>query len=333
MPRRSSGPRLWFDKTRGTFTIVDGRSRHRTGFGAEEIGRAEGALRDYIEKKYKPAKSEAPFLADVIATYADEHVKHLVSGKHIAYDLKNLAKWWGTKRITDVSKTTTRAYIAHRSGAGSSARRELAFLNAAVQHWKVNHAPTMATPKIQLPPKPEPRQDFMTRKQAAKFLRLARRTPHLARFFLIGWYTGTRRGAICGIKWSMVDLDTGIMRRKPRNAPETKKKAPKIRVGDRLLAHLRRWKRLDGDKVEFIVRFRGKKISRPDKSWDRVRELGKFPDYVTPHVLRHSRATYMLKAGVPLWETAKYLGMSPTVLEKHYGHHMPDWQKNAANAR
>jgi hypothetical protein len=41
----------------------------------------------------------------------------------------------------------------------------------------------------------------------------------------------------------------------------------------------------------------------------------------------------MLAAGIPLWETAVYLGMSPAVLERHYGHHQPDWQKDAANVR
>lgn len=332
MPRRSSGPRLWFDKDRETWTIIDGRSRHRTGCSATEAGRAEGALRDYIEKKYQPTVSEAPLISDILVTYADEHIKHAISGKHIQYDLRNLAKWWGAKNVTEVSAATCRTYVAYRK-AGVSARRELAFLNAAIQYWKVNKSPMMATPKIKLPQKPEPRQDFMTRKQAAKFLWLARKTPHLARFFLIGWYTGTRRGAICGLRWSMVDLSTGIMHRKPRNAVQTKKKAPTIRVGDRLLAHLRRWRRLDGDRAMFIIQFRGKKIGRPDKSWSRVKRIGKFPDYIVPHVLRHSRATYMLKAGVPLWETAKYLGMSPAVLEKHYGHHIPDWQKNAANAR
>ena len=90
MPRRSSGPRLWWDKSRERFTIVDGRSNHRTGFGAAEIKRAEAALREYIEKKHKPAKSEAPLIADVIAAYSEEHVKDLVSGKHISYDLEKL---------------------------------------------------------------------------------------------------------------------------------------------------------------------------------------------------------------------------------------------------
>lgn len=333
MPRRSSGPRLWPDKKRDTWTIVDGRSRYRTGCSLEEIGRAEKALREYIGKKYAPAISDAPLIADVLSVYAEEHIKHAVSGKHIQYDLRNLAKWWGTKRVTDINAQSTKAYIVHRTPARVSARRELAFLNAAIQHWKSNHAPMMAVPKIKMPPKPEPRQDFMTRDEAARFLWVARETPHLARFFLLGWYTGSRRSVICGIKWSMVNLETGIMRRKERGAVQTKKRAPTIKVGDRLLAHLRRWRRLDGKDVTYIVHFRGGKIGRTDKSWERVCGLAELPDYVTPHVLRHSRATYMLKAGIPLWETASYLGMSPAVLEKHYAHHMPDWQTRAANVR
>ncbi len=331
MPRRSSGPRLWWDRSRDAFTIVDGRRNHRTGFGAQDIKQAERALRDYIEGKHKPVASEAPLIADVLAAYADEHIRHVVSGKHIAYDLGHLNRWWGAKRVGDISAATCRAYASGRN-AGASARRELAFLNASIQHWKANHAPTMATPKIKLPPKPAPRQDFMTRSEAARFLWKARRTPHLARFFLIGWYTGSRRGVITGLRWSMVDLDTGIMRRKERNAVQTKKRSPPVRLGHRIIAHFRRWQRMDGGKGH-VVHFRGAPIHRPVRSWERVRTLAGLPDYVVPHILRHSRATHMLKQGVPIWEAANALGMSVAVLAAVYGHHAPDWQKDAANVR
>lgn len=332
MPRRSSGARLWWDRKRETWTIVDGRARHRTGCGAAEAGRAEQALRDYITGKHKPAAGPDPLLADVISTYAEEHIKHAVSGKHIQYDLRHLAKWWGTKRVSEIGATSLRAYVAHRN-AGASARRELAFLNAAIGHWRANHSPLMATPKIKLPPKPQPRQDFMTRSEAARFLWCARRTPHLVRFFLIGWYTGSRRSVITGLKWSMVNLEAGIMQRKERGAVRTKKRSPPVRLGSRIVAHLRRWKRLDGGKAEFVVHFRGSKIDRPISSWERVRRAAALPAYVVPHVLRHSRATHMLKAGVPIWEAANALGMSVAVLASTYGHHAPDWQKDAANVR
>jgi integrase len=332
MPRRSSGPKLWLDKDRHTWTIVDGRTRHRTGLGAADIKQAERALRDYIESKHKPAEGPNPILADVLAAYAEEHIAHVVSGKHILYDIGHLNRWWGTKKVTDISAATCRAYAASRN-AGASARRELAFLNASIQHWKTNHAPMMPTPKIKLPPKPQPRQDFMTRSEAARFLWQARRTPHLARFFLIGWYTGSRRSVITGLKWSMVNLETGIMQRKERGAVQTKKRAPPVKIGARLSAHLRRWRRMDSQGTTHIINYRGRPIKRPIRSWDRIRDAAGLPEYVTPHVLRHSRATHSLKQGVAPWEVANALGMSIATLIAHYGHHAPDWQKDAANVR
>jgi len=331
MPRRSSGPKLWLDKDRHTWTVVDGRTRHRTGLSAAEIKQAERALRDYIESKHKPAEGPNPLLADVLAAYAEEHIAHVVSGKHILYDIGHLNRWWGTKKVSEIGAASIRQYVAHRN-AGASARRELAFLNAAISHWRANHAPLMAVPKIKLPPKPAPRQDFMTRSEAARFLFKARRTPHLARFFIIGWYTGSRRSVITGLKWSMVNLETGIMQRKERGTVQTKKRAPPVKLGSRVLFHLRRWKRLDG-KCEHVIHFRGVAIHRPVSSWERVRREAGLPSYVVPHVLRHSRATHMLKQGVPIWEAANALGMSVAVLASTYGHHAPDWQKDAANVR
>lgn len=333
MPRRSSGPKLWYDKAkdRQTWTIVDGRSRHRTGCRAEELKQAEAALRSYIEAKHRPTDAATPFIADIIATYGEEHIKHAVSGKHISYDLENLTKWWGTKLVADINAKSIRAYIAQRH-APVSARRECAFLNAAISHWRTNHAPMMLSPKIKLPPKPAPRQDFMTRGEAAQFLWRARRTSHLARFFLIGWYTGSRRSVITGLKWSMVDLESGVMTRKERNAVQTKKRSPPVKIGNRLLAHMRRWKRLDKHAGP-IVHFRGKAISRPVSSWERIRSEAGLPQYVTPHALRHSRATHSLKQGISPWEVANALGMSVQVLLEVYGHHAPDWQKDASNVR
>lgn len=104
-------------------------------------------------------------------------------------------------------------------------------------------------------------------------------------------------------------------------------------MGNRLLCHMRRWHKMDGGSAVWVVNFRGQKISRPCSSWERVRTLAGLPHYVTPHVLRHTRATTLMKAGISIWDAAKSLGMSVTVLETVYGHHHPDWQKDAAEAR
>lgn len=121
--------------------------------------------------------------------------------------------------------------------------------------------------------------------------------------------------------------------RKEKGHIETKKRAPPLRMSERLTAHLKRWRRLDGKDVEYVVNYRGKRIARPVSSWERVREKAGLPEYVTPHILRHSRATTMMRAGVNPWDAANALGMSLEVLTKVYGHHHPDWQKDAAEAR
>lgn len=333
MPRRSSGPKLWFDKTRQKWTIIDGRKRSRTGFGAEETARAEEALGDYIASKHTIRDGPNPLLSDVLSAYSDEKLAGKVSEAHILYDIGHLTKWWGTKCVADINSTSCKAYVRHRKGI-VSARRELAFLGAAVKHWHAEHGPLKAIPVVVLPPAPPPRSHWMTREQAARFLWEARKTPHLARFFIIGWYTGSRRAKICGLRWSMVDLKTGIMQRQPPNVPQPKnKKAPPVRMGARLMAHMRRWKRLDGKKAEWVISYNGKPIKRPIRTWDQTRRKAKLPAYITPHILRHTRATNMMQQGKDPWEASKALGMSLEMLTNVYGHHHPDWQKDVSETR
>jgi integrase len=130
----------------------------------------------------------------------------------------------------------------------------------------------------------------------------------------------------------MIDLRSGIMHRKPPGAPQPRnKKAPPVRMGRRLIAHMRRWKRLDGKGAEWVVAYRSKPITRPVRSWETARTAAKLPNYITPHILRHTRATNMMKHRIPVWEAAKALGMSVAMLETVYGHHHPDWQKDSAD--
>jgi integrase len=40
-----------------------------------------------------------------------------------------------------------------------------------------------------------------------------------------------------------------------------------------------------------------------------------------PHILRHTRATHLLQAGVPIYDVAKLLGDTIATVERVYGHH------------
>src|SRR5258705_6118677 len=105
MPRRSSGPKLWFDKARNSWSIIDGRKRSRTGFGAEETARAEEALGHYIASKHTIRDGPNPLLSDVLSAYSDEKLAGKVSEAHILYDIGHLTKWWGAKCVSEISST------------------------------------------------------------------------------------------------------------------------------------------------------------------------------------------------------------------------------------
>jgi integrase len=300
MPRRSSGPHLWFDEARKKYTIIDGRRRSRTGFGSEEAERATAALADYIASQHQIKDGPDPILADVLTVYAEEHLAGKPSESHVLYDIAKLTAWWGANRVSEINSKTCKDYVAQRKGK-VCARRELAFLNAAIKYWHKEHSPLNVVPTISRPAAPEPRSHWMTREQAARFLWKARHTKHLARFFIIGWYTGTRRGNIGRLSWDMIDLKTGIMHRRPPGTPQPRnKQAPPVRMGKRLMAHMRRWKRLDGKGAQWVVAYRGKPISRPVRSWDTAREAAKLPTNITPHILRHTRTTNMMRHGVSI---------------------------------
>ena len=98
-----------------------------------------------------------------------------------------------------------------------------------------------------------------------------------------------------------------------------------------MLAHLRRWK--DRKLIATcFVEFNGKPVASVKKGFKTAVGLARLPRRVTPHTLRHTAATWLMQRGVPTWEAAGFLGMSPEVLQDTYGHHHPDHLHGAALA-
>src|SRR5262249_34715400 len=174
------------------------------------------------------------------------------------------------------------------------------------------------------------RERWLTRSEAARLLWAARRTQHLARFILLGLYTGSRSSVILGLTWDQIDLGAGVMYRRPAGKAEDKRKrTPPVRLGRRILTHLRRWQRLGGGKG-LLCHYNGKRVRYMHTAWPRAIDVAGLDDNVTPHTLRHTRATWLMQAGIDPWEAASSLGMTIQMISQHYGHHHPDFQKRAA---
>jgi integrase len=239
-----------------------------------------------------------------------------------------------------------------RGGNRGGSRRNLETLRAAINHH-ANQGFHRGIVRVSLPPKGEPRDRWLTRNEAAALIwhcwryrekqtvhsgkgkggpvfTAKRPLRHIARFVLIGIYTGTRASAIATGR-SFVDLERGIFYRKQIGKRATKKRQTPAPVPLRLLAHMRRWARLKLI-ADCFVEFNGKPVASVKKGFKRAVGFAELTGKVTPHTLRHTAATWLMQRGVPVWEAAGFLGMSAEVLLGTYGHHHPDFLHGAANA-
>ena len=330
MPRRRAAPRLYLDPGRRQWVVRDGPDFVRTGCVESNRGGAEKFLGRYLARKHTPERGPAPLIADVLAVYAREHVPYIAGRQNTAYNLGNLARFWGDKKLSEVTAANCRAYAAGRPSDGG-ARRDLEVLRAAMGYWHKNYGPLPAIPIVTLPARAPPKDRWLTRSEAARLLWAARRTPHLARFILIGLYTGSRPGAVLGLTWEQVDLAAGVLHRKPAGRADAgKKRSPPVRLGRRIQTHLRRWQRECGAYGGYVCHYDGRGVAKLRRSFPQAVARAGLGAGVTPHTLRHTRATWLMQAGVGIWEAAGHLGMTPEVLEKVYGHHSAEWQKRAA---
>jgi integrase len=116
---------------------------------------------------------------------------------------------------------------------------------------------------------------------------------------------------------------------------QTKKKQSHRPIPRRLLAHLRCWHPLG---QRYPVEFNGGPVKDVDKAFRcNIEHAGLHAkttglDGVSPHILRHTAATWLMQAGTDLWEAAGYLGMSVQTLLDRYGHHHPDYLSGGLKA-
>ena len=141
--------------------------------------------------------------------------------ERIAWAIDALTPFWRDNHVADISERTCAAYVAGRGRAPATVRRELAVLRAAARYAE-RHGRLTRAPHVFLPAKPQGRDRWLTREEAAALLRAARRSTkarlHLPLFILLALYTGARKGAILALRWPQIDLERGRIDLNPPEA-------------------------------------------------------------------------------------------------------------------
>jgi len=361
MPQKLKPPRLWLRTDTGTdgkpvstWIIKDSGRSIRTGCGALQAAEANQRLAEYIAGKYEAprgGRASEITIGDVILVYLDERSSGTSDPRRAQQELARLNEFFGALPVSDIRGKLCRSYAEHRRTA-SGARRDLETLRAAVRYYHKEYGLDVM-PAFTLPAKSLPRDRFLTRSEAAALLwaalgwerheagwkrRRDQKRSHLARLILIGLYTGTRPGAVLSLQWirnttgGWADLDRGVIFRRAEGerVAHNKRKTP-VKIAKRLHAHLARWRAMDQG-LRYIVHYQGMPIIKPNKAFRSAIAAAGLSSDVTPHILRHTRGTWLAQAGVPSQEAAASLGLTVEEYERTYLHNDPEFQKAAADA-
>jgi integrase len=361
MPRHARGPYLWLRPARergdaAMWIIRDAGHQRSTRFGQSDYREAEKALAKYIGDKYAPARRERDIterpVADVINIYLADVAPNQARPEKAAERCGRILEFFGERCLSKVTGANCRCYIEWR-GSNGGARRDLQDLAAAIGHH-AKEGLHRSVVRVALPPKGQARQRWLTRDEVARLLLTCWRNRevqegkptdkrplrHLARIILLGVYTGSRPGAILNASWqrgdglSFVDTVNGVFHRHAAGEAETKKRQPTVKLAPRLLAHLRRWKRLDAAQARphtYVVSYRGDKVLSVKTALHTACKLAGV-DSVTAYTLRHTAASWLVARGLPTRKVADFIGTGEQMILSHYGHLAPDYQDEAAQA-
>lgn len=368
MPRHAEPARLCLRRRSGrpaVYVIRDRGLEVSTGCGPDRQSEAEEALARYVAAKHTPDFGDGDprriAVADCL-TYYLENLRDDHRGPE-AFHVAWLVAHFGALTCDGVNAESCKAYvrarirgdIGKRAVTEATAKRELDTLSAALNYaWKAGR---MDRPIAVLKPAIELQEArWLTRDEAARLVRgalgfapkgfdrhgrvtgwkrVAAPNYHVARFILIALYTGTRHAAVLSLRWTRhadagsVDLQDNRIYRRGKSERETRKRRRPCAIPKRLLPHLLRWRRLT---IHGPCEYAGEIIQRQKTGFESARRLAQLGEDVTPHTLKHTCITWLLREGVSTWDVAGFTSTSEALIRRVYGHHCPDHMEGVRNA-
>lgn len=254
-------------------------------------------------------------------------------GRSIAETMKYTGKailpHFGALRPDQITVDHSRDYISKRRKADikdGSIWTELGHLRS-VLNWAFKHGMIDRSPAIERPPKPAPKERYLTRAEIDRLLSV-KCEPHIRLAMILMLSTAARVGAILELTWDRVDMERGQINLRAGDT-QTRKGRAVVPINAGLRAALQEARR--AALSDYVIEWGGGPVKSIRKGIVNAAERAEVPN-VSPHVFRHTAAVHMAEAGVPMSEISQYLGHSNVqITERVYARYSPDHLRKAAD--
>jgi integrase len=319
---------------------ADGEWR-RVSTGTDSQRAAQIFLAQFVAGRGTPQPPKAPIVSGIMAGYLEDR-KPVVS----AYDTlevasKAICRHLGDLQPDHLTKEQVRLYHRQRRREGhwigpakdrrkkatadGTIIRELVTLRAALKWAKRSKWIGGDLPYIEVPSQPPPRDRWLTREEADRLLASAHAL-HVKTFIALALHTAARSAALLELRWDRVSLENGIIHLGEGHGNKRRGIVP---INSTLRPFLE--EALRAATCPFVVEHGSKQVESIKTGFKAAARRAGIED-VSPHTLRHTAVTWMVMGGVPMAMAARYAAMSLQMVEKRYGHHSPDWLRQAAEA-
>lgn len=324
-------PEFRLVKYRGKFAVefYDGSKRNRHSLGTADREEARARLSEY-RKSWKAQRRKVVTVETAWNGYRAS-LGPKPAAVTMGHEWKALGPHFGAMPADMITEDDCLSYIAKRRESGrrdGTIWTELGHLRSALR-WAERKGMIDRAPAITRPQQPAPRDKRLTKDQAKAFL-AACEFPHIRLFVTLAIATGARSGALLDLKWERVELDKGMLHLADPARVRTNKGRASVPLNRTARAALEEARK--GALTPFVIEWGGQRVGSVKKGIKSAGQRSGLP-WVTPHVFRHSAATWMAEGGIPMSEIAQFLGHSDSrITERVYSRYSPEYLRKAAFA-
>jgi integrase len=310
---------------RGTYAAVRsiGGKTERFSLRTTNLHEAQRRLRDHLTRPVGET------VAEIVDVYLTDKDKSAVRAVDLRGGWKQAKATFGHLRPDQITRDLCREYRDMRYAAGrkpNTVRKELEVVRAALNFSKKGGAA-----EFELPSPPPAKERYLSRGEVRKLLKATRRFPHMRAYIALSVATAARTSALLELTWDRVDFDRRLitLKRQDDTDEEIKPRAvvPMTKRAYRYLRVMRQ-----AATCNHVIEWGGHRVRSIKKGFaGAVERSGIKP--CTPHILRHTAASWMAERKVDLFQIAKYLGHTDTAITyRRYAKINPEYMREAADA-